>query len=52
MNFNFSQMCNIGVNCSMGKYILFLNDDLIIKIGKQGLYRDSRGSCTYLIYSS
>ena len=30
MNFNFSQMCNIGVNCSMGKYILFLNDDIEI----------------------
>ena len=37
---------------SFVSYILFLTDDLIIKIGKQRLYRDSRGSCTYLIYSS
>lgn len=30
MEFNFSQMCNIGVNNSEGKYILFLNDDIEI----------------------
>ena len=28
MDFNFSQMCNIGVENSAGEYILFLNDDI------------------------
>ena len=30
MNFNFSTMCNIGVEKSKGEYLLFLNDDIEI----------------------
>ena len=30
MDFNFSKMCNIGVDHSHGEYILFLNDDIEI----------------------
>lgn len=29
-DFNFSHMCNTGVNSSSGKYLLFLNDDIEI----------------------
>ena len=40
-----TKLANIFDNLSFVSYILFLTDDLIIKIGKQRLYRDSRGSC-------
>lgn len=30
MDFNFSQMCNIGAGVSKGEYLLFLNDDIEI----------------------
>ena len=33
MPFNFSQMCNIGVNNSSGEYVLLLNDDMEVMEG-------------------
>lgn len=30
MIFNFSRMCNLGVSCSKGDFVLFLNDDMEI----------------------
>ncbi len=31
MQFNFSDMCNMGVQASKGKYLLFLNDDVEVQ---------------------